>query len=221
MTDYSRPCIGLIVEGHDEYNSFPSFVCRILATHINVPVVNAAGYGNITKHLHEQLDALVCSDHPCTILICIDLREIVTERIFDNCISLLNHLCSDIALWQKSRSTHTKFHPLPDAIIPIIQIPAFESWLLADLDGLMKSGVFGECPSLDRSGNVDVICDNPSGELWRCLRNPADAKSPKVAKTIVSSLDVNVIVGRSRSFQKFYKEVRAAYSRVFPPPQAV
>jgi len=77
----NRPPIGFIVEGHGEYNCYPSLVSRIVdGDGFKIPRVNAMGCGNIVRHLDRQLRPLVLADHPYRVIVTLDLSSLQGHR---------------------------------------------------------------------------------------------------------------------------------------------
>ncbi len=84
--------LALIVEGHCEYDSFPSIISKIPNTPHYVPIINAGGIGNIMKNVHEQLLAMIKIHSPRKIVITLDYRDALKENLVQDCIELKNNV---------------------------------------------------------------------------------------------------------------------------------
>jgi len=207
----NRPPIGFIVEGHGEYNCYPSLVCRVVnSTGFPVPRLNAGGYGKITSHLADQLRDLVLTHHPYHVIITLDLREVLAGGLYSSCAELRADLEHQAAHWLASSQVQPRLHPLPERIIAVIQVQSFESWMIADIGGLRESGYLAvdEC----QPENVDEEVSNPASWLHRRRLPGRNHKNPMCARAIISCLDPSVVRSNSRSFDKFCREVLLSYS---------
>jgi hypothetical protein len=203
------PPIGFIVEGHEEYHCYPSLVCRIINAHgINVPRANAKGTGNIIRHLEEHLDDIVASRHPHHVLVSVDLKDNIDDE-FKDCESLRSYLIKQTVQWLNKAGSNPRLQPLPASIAVVIQIPQFESWMLADIKNLKGSGHF--IIEEDHIPDVDSQISNPAA--WLKERNVSGRrlKDPRFAKEIITKLDPNVMRQNSKSFDKFSRETIIAY----------
>lgn len=206
----NRPPIGFVVEGHGEYNCYPSLVCRIVnGTGFKIPRVNAGGYGNIARHLGEQLKALVLADHPYAVIITLDLKDVLEIGLFNSCKDLCVDLENQVREWLTSSQCEPRLQPLPEHIVFVIQVQKFESWIIADVEGLKKSGCLKT--DLPQCSNTDKEVPDPATLLRKHMLPGQNQKNPRCAKSIISCLDPSVIRLYSPSFDKFYREVEFSY----------
>lgn len=206
-----RPPLGFIVEGLCEYYAYPSIIAKITGQrYLNIRIENARGCGGILNRLEEHLDDLVKIYHPFSIIVTIDLWEIIDEGRFRNCAELWSCLKKRVVNWLNSRCGSEKFYPLPNDIEVVIQIQSLESWLISDIDGLKKSQMFNIDDSLIWH-NVDEEVPNPYEWIKTRRLTIFDVKNPKTAKTIVSFLTIPNMVNSSKSFSKFFREVVSKY----------
>jgi Domain of unknown function (DUF4276) len=208
----ARPPLGFVCEGAGEHATFPSLVSRIVnAVGFSIPCVNTEGYGGILKNLEEHLDDLTLSDHPYTIVVGIDLRDVIRAGLFPDCVTLRLDLDQKISTWLQTRTRQLRLQPLPNRIVTVVQVQQFESWWLADPDGLSRCGLF----SIDVAGctwtNVDAELANPASWLKERQKTAANLKSPAVARAALSRSNVSTAAAKSRSFRKFRKEVARGY----------
>lgn len=207
-----RPPIGFIVEGHGEYHAYPSIANRIVGTTgMYIPISNAKGCGNILNHLEENLDDLVTVAHPSSVIITLDLRENIRRGNFNDCAELKVHVENKIDEWLTSRSTNIKFRPLPNDIECVIQVISFETWLIADLQGLRDSGFLAIEDNLSWQ-NVDAEVNNPCNWINSRQLGPYDLKKPQNVKKLVHFLTPESMSSTSRSFLKFHREVERKYN---------
>jgi hypothetical protein len=211
ITLLCRPPVGFVVEGHGEYNCYPSLVCRIIdGAGLNVPRVNAGGCGNIVRHLGEQLKALVLAHHPYHIIIGLDLKDLLERGLYGDCRQLRADLESQAREWLVSSQSEPRFHPLPERIIVVVQIQTFESWIISDLGGLRESGYLAV--DLPQFSNTDQEVPDPVAWLRKYMAPGRNQKNPKCAKAIISCLDPATMRANSPSFDKFCREILLSYS---------
>lgn len=204
-----RPPFGFVVEGHGEYNCYRSLACRIVGVSgIHIPIVNAGGTGNIVRHLIDHLNDIVLTNHPCHILISVDLKDNIGQNYRD-CEHLRDELTKQAAEWLKIASSNSRLQPLPHQIDIIIQIPKFESWILADINNLKSTGYV----SIEENhiNDVDNQILNPAKWLEERITCGRRLKDPRFAKDIISRLDPHVMRQNSKSFDKFFRETLSAY----------
>lgn len=205
-----RPPMGFVVEGHGEFNCYPSLVHRIVGAHgFKIPRVNAGGYGNIVRNLGDQLRALVLAEHPAAIIVSVDLREVIRDDICATCAELVTALRQQVQDWQVEAIADDRMIPMPSGISIVIQIQQFESWVVADLQSLLMSGY--SLPHQPNFTNVDVEVPNPAAVLRDQIDPAIDLKNPTIAKSVFTQLDVDTMRHFSPSFDKFYREVLASY----------
>ncbi len=207
---HHRPPIGFVVEGDDEYHSYPSLVVGITGEHgFKIPRLNAGGCGAITRDLPAQLRDMTLAEHPYQILVTVDLIDVIRAGLYSNCAELLEDLSKQAADWLISAASDPRLQPLPLAVRIVIQIPKFESWLIADTDGFC--GAVGQ--QLQNTIFADVDAEVPDPVKWiRSVFGPdVRIKNPRTVRRIVTKLDTSVMKARSRSFDKFYREVVSLY----------
>ena len=205
----TRPPIGFIVEGHGEYNCYPSLFCRIVGVSgLHTPCVNAGGCGSVVMHLKEQLTDLFLSVSPISVIITVDLEDVLKQGLATTCAGLLQDLNGKINEWKLYANNDERLHPLPDRIICVVQIKKFESWLISDIGGLKKAGLVDS--GLDQIEDAEMI-SCPDSWLGDNLIITGSVKNPRVAKSVISALRPDVMRMHSRSFDKFFRESVAAY----------
>lgn len=206
-----RSPVGFIVEGHGEYNCYPSLFCRIVNVNgIKVPRVNAGGCGSIVKRIKEQLTDLFLVESPLNVIVTVDLHDVLAQGLATTCVELIQKLNSKIKEWRIAAASNYLLHPLPNKIVCIVQIKKFESWLIADVDGLRSANLLkSEIDSIEDS----EIITNPSKWLKENLLINGCVKSPNVAKKLISALDPERMRLHSRSFDKFYRDTMAFYKK--------
>lgn len=209
----ARAPVGFVVEGKGEHQAYPSLVGRLLgARGLKLPRAAADGCGDVIENLHEHLDDLVSAHRPYKVLITLDLEDVVPCQAFPSCQHLIGFLNGRVENWVTNRAGNKRFEPLPTAIIPVVQIRQFETWWLADPEGLAGCRLFdvnlAECTWAD----VDMAVDNPVQWLTERQRVRCKLKRPSIAREVVSSLDPTKMRQRSPSFDKFSREVLAGYN---------
>lgn len=214
MNIAARPPIGFIVEGFGEYEAYPALTSRIAgAAGFHIPRVNAKGFGGITSGLSENMDDLVRLYHPYTVIVTLDLVDVIRRDMFADCAEVRESIEAQLRTWAKERANRREFQPLPETCVVVIQVPKFESWWLADPQSLLARGLFefrlDEC----EWSNVDSEVPNPARWLEDRLKSSINMKSQSLGNEILCSHDLARMVSMSRSFQKFEKEVRLAYER--------
>lgn len=200
MTD-----LGLIVEGHCEYDSFPSIISKIPNTPYYVPVINAGGIGNIIKNVDEQLLSMIKVHSPRKIVITLDYRDALKENFVQDCIELKNLVtrrCQDFIESQKNGSLN-----LPNSIVVVIADKTFESWVCADVISLKANENFNAKLITEEFQNVDIEIPNPSQWLYSKLTNDIDIKNRRNRTKIYKAINPEIAREKSKSFDKFYREV--------------
>lgn len=201
--------LGLIVEGHGEYESFPSLIYKILKRQPGeVPRVNAWGIGGIVKRekLHENINSIARLKPLKRLIVCIDLEECLKEGICSDCQDLKNILDGHISSWLDGARSDQRIALIPQ-IVTVIQIKKFENWMISDVASLVSLGMFGE---VEQDTDVDNL--NPTNYIRLNAVQDFNSKNPKFVKSVISALDPDVMKVHSRSFNKFYREVVSAYS---------
>lgn len=199
--------IAFIVEGHDEVASFPSLACRILGGHMHLPCAKAVNNAEIVADLEQLLSQVVIRHHPLSIVVTLDLRDMRDHPELNDCRLLREELQRRADAWLNGRHA-ARYLPLPRNIQIVIQVQTFETWLLADLEGLKSLGYIRTEEA--QHSAVDEI-DNPLRTLSQAKGRREFKKSPRLVKEIISALEPSVMSTNSRSFAKFCKEVRRAY----------
>lgn len=205
----NRPPIGFIVEGHGEYNCYPSLFCKISnASGFKIPIVNAGGCGGIIKHLGEQLDNLLMTDSPESVIVTVDLKDAIHQGFAENHAKLIQLLELSIAKWQECAANDPRLQPLPNRICCVIQVRKFESWLIADIEGLKNADLIR--PDLDQMTDAEAILE-PTAWLKDALKCESNLKSPQFAKKVVAALTPDIMKNHSQSFSIFHTECQALY----------
>ncbi len=193
-----------IVEGHCEYDTFLTFISKILG-HVYIPISNAKGIGNIIQNTGNELLYVIKLHKPDKIIITLDYREALREKIVNNCIELKEKIyanCEEFIISQKNGSLK-----MPSEIIVIIADKTYESWLCADYEGLKTNTLIKAESITETYQNVDTEIQCPSSWLIRKLKTGVDLKKKANRKQIASTMRPEIACQNSRSFRKFYTEV--------------
>lgn len=205
MTPF-RPFVGFIVEGFGEFNSYRSILSRGLSRDTrDLPINNAAGWGTLVARLEEKIEELVITWHPIHVIVTADARDAKYS-----CHTFKGDLQRRADCWLDAHGMDARCIPLPDTISIVIQDRAFETWLIADLEGLRlaKNDVSVEPRPPWR--NVDLEEPHPADWLRERLRQDYHLKDPFLAKRLAKHIEASRMAACSRSFRKFWKEVRRA-----------
>jgi hypothetical protein len=212
-----RAPIGFIVEGQGEFNCYPSLVSKITKFKGKIPRSNAGGCNGIYRNLRKYLTSLVLVDHPYSIIVTVDFKDAIKNKVAQDCLELLEILDTQICKWLKNEALNDqRLKPLPTNITSVLQIQKFETWILSDISGLEREGHI-QIPDEDKdwlvqfSGNVDELQVDPASWLDKNKTSSRNIKSVRYARCVISCLNPEVMQSNSRSFRKFYKEVNAAY----------
>jgi hypothetical protein len=208
----SRPPIGFIVEGHGEYESYPVFVSRILGVkRMWIPRINAKGQGGIIKNLEEHIEDIITSCHPLYLIVTVDLVDNIGTCGISNCKDLYNKLLKTINEWVLYHKNIPKLQPLPQNYIVIIQIQKFESWLIADKQGLGDLDILTKEKIKPDWTNVDIDVPNPN--TWLKINSDVkiDLKHPDICKKISNKINIDIAAKNSPSFDKFRREIKMCY----------
>lgn len=205
----SRPKLGFIVEGHNEYNFYPSIITKILGYYpSDYKIVNANGIGNIIKHLDDSLLALVKTVSPEKIIVTIDLKDCIDQKFVTNCRELKDLITCSASKWLQTQKEQGSLNDkLPEEIIVVIVDKCFETWLIADIEGLKNCEYFDKYMLEENFSNVDDEVISPASWLKSRSLIVGNLKSIKIVRSIVSKIDPNIGKNYSRSLRKFYKEV--------------
>ncbi len=196
--------LALIVEGHCEYDTYPSFISKIIGNQY-CPISNAKGIGNITKNIGDELLRVIKFSSPKKIIITLDYREAQREDLVKNCIELkelVSNKCKEFIEGQKNGDLE-----LPDEIVVVIVDKTYESWLCADIEALKENELINEELITEEFANVDEEIPNPSKWLNEKLKKNVDLKSMANRKKIAKSIRPEIAKENSRSFRKFYNEI--------------
>ncbi|WP_026897097.1 DUF4276 family protein [Daejeonella oryzae] len=197
--------LGLIVEGHCEYDSFPSIISKIPNTPYYVPILNAGGIGNIIKNVHEQLLLMIKTHSPRKIVITLDYRDALRENLVQDCIELKNIVsqrCQEFIDSQQNGNLN-----LPNSIVVVIADKTFETWVCADIISLKDNDNFNADLITEEFENVDIEIPNPNQWLESKLAKDIDIKNRRNRVKIYKGINPNVAKEKSKSFNKFYREI--------------
>ncbi len=197
--------LGLIVEGHCEYDSFPSLLSRIPQTPHYVPIINAGGIGNIINNIQEHLLSMIRLHSPNKIVITVDYRDALREGLVENCIELKDIVTQRCQEFLKQQTNGVL--KLPENIVVVVADKTFETWICADLQSLKANDMFNSELITEEFHNVDQEIENPKAWLKSKLAKDIDLKSRGNRVKIYKKLDPIVAKEKSRSFNKFYREV--------------
>ncbi len=198
--------LGLIVEGHCEYDSFPSILSKIPLTPYYVPILNAGGIGNIIKNTDEQLLDMIKTHAPKKIVITLDYRDALRDGLVTNCVELkeiIVNKCQDFLHNQAKIGNLT----LPDEVVVVIADKTFESWICADIGSLKENENFNQELLTEEFENVDLQINNPTDWLESKLLKDVDIKTRRNRVKIYKCINPEIARTKSRSFDKFYREV--------------
>lgn len=207
----TRPPIGFIVEGAGEYNTYPSLCSRIVNNNsLHIPCVNSGGYGGITSNLKEQLNDLVLIYHPFSIIITIDLIDVIKAQLFIDCTQLYSFLSNQSNEWLLESASNPRMHPLPEYIQTVIQIPKFESWMISDIISLKTANYLNS--EVESVNDVDNTINDPHSWLKDNSISSLNPKDPVIAKNIISTINPDIMKTNSSSFDKFFREVEKHFN---------
>ena len=207
----TRPPIGFIVEGEAEYHSYRSFTSRILdESEVFVPPpANSRGANNVLRNLSTHLSQLVKVYHPFSIIVTTDLRDHIEQRTCSSCDELVSQIHGQIDSWISTAGASPRLHPLPECIVAVIQIQSFESWLISDLEGLLRIGFLVD-ESATYSGYSDGV-SNPAEWLRDKASQRWNIKNPNQAYMLAQNLDIETMRSNCESFDKFSREILRLY----------
>ena len=203
--------IGFIVEGHGEHNCYASLFCRIVDSNgFKVPIVNAGGCGGIVRRIKEQLNDLLLADKPLTVIITVDLCDVLDQRLASSHEEMIENINIQIEEWLVQAQTNTRLHPLPVRIKCVAQIRKFESWLISDVNGLKLANLVLES-ALQIEDTASFL--KPDSWLQTNLLVSGCVKEPYIAKKIISAIRPSAMRLNNSSFNEFYDECVNAYGR--------
>ena len=202
--------VAFIVEGHGEFEAYPSLAQRITGSAINYPCVNAVGYSGITSNLSAKLSRLVITHHPDNVIITLDLRDTIIGGVYRDCADALTNLNENVERWYLDAKTNPRLSPLPQTISVVLQIQTFETWLISDITKLIDQTTANDIGG--QPADVDDTIPDPVDWIKNNLPRAINPKSPVAAKRMIQQLDPIVMRKNSRSFDKFYREL----VKIFP-----
>lgn len=203
--------LGLIVEGAGEFHALPNLIRKAFPSpYAPLPVVNAGGIGNIVSNLEQLLVDLVRLHHPRRVIITLDKADVVGS-LFTSCENLRISLEDRCATWLAAHAGNFGLHPLPEAIVTVVQTPLFEAWLMADCRSFEAAELTVAGFTPHTFDNVDAAPVNHRDFLHRSLVG-GYRKRPSEVTRLSKAIDPYAAANFSRSFRKFMKEVAVAYS---------
>lgn len=197
--------LACIVEGHCEYDTYPSFISKIIGNHF-CPISNAQGIGNIMKNTGQELLRLIKLYSPKNIIITLDYREALLENLVQDCEELKNLVTNNCNEFLESQANGSL--TLPDRIVVVVVDKTHETWLIADQEALKENPIIDEKKITQEYENVDIEIENPNKWLNNKLLDSVDLKARNNRKTIAKNLRPEIAKDYSRSFRKFYEEVQ-------------
>ena len=197
--------VAFIVEGYSEYDTFLSFISKILGVSSYYPISNAKGIGNIMKNTGDELLKVIKPIKPNKIIITLDYREAEREGLVSNCIELKELVINNCNTFIESQQNGSL--DLPSEIIVVIADKTYESWLVADFEGLKENALIDSDLITESYTNVDIEIPNPNSWLKSKVKKNVNLKSKANRKKIASTMRPIVAKENSRSFRKFYCEV--------------
>ena len=196
--------LALIVEGYCEYDSYPSIINKIIGP-CYCPISNAKGIGNITKNTGVELLKLIKVFKPKKIIITLDYREALREKLVKDCIELKDLVMNNCNKFMEDQENGSL--TLPEEIVIVIADKTYESWLCADYESLKTSELINETLITEEYINVDIEIPNPNKWLKSKLNDNIDLKSKTNRKKLSNVMNPEIAKENSRSFRKFYEEV--------------
>ena len=177
---------------------------------VDTPRLNAKGFGSVVRNLEDHLRDIVAAYHPWAIIVTVDLKDVIDNGLFVTCTDLRSDLRRRSQLWLENHAQHPKFRPMPNSIEIVVQIPKFESWLIAHAEALHEASLIRLKDGELIPENIDAAISDPA--KWLKERMPEfKYKDPKIAKLCLSACDSEVIQRRSPSFSKFQRTLRISY----------
>ena len=194
------------MEGHCEYEGIPSIIGKTLG-YCNFPIHNARGIGNIIKHLDRELLTLIRFNKPRHIIVSLDLKEALKERLFNSCVELRDHVyqCASEFIISQANGSLT----LPESITVVIANKTYDSWVCSDTEGLKNCELIDPNKIVEVFTDVDEEIPNPCSWLMSKTRQDIDIKNRRYRKKLISAIDPNIGLEYSRSLRKFVKEIKS------------
>lgn len=210
--DYaSRPIVGFLLEGYGEYHSFPTIFSKFNS--ISNPYIirsTPEGCGGISKNFEQNLNDIVISGHPLSIVVTVDFIDLIKKKLYTSCSEIISDLRDRYSIWYSKYSQSTKHKPLPEYFTIVIQMTKFESWIAADQENLVNLSFIGQ-QDIEVFTNIDEDVDDPSDWLRMKTNGSLNPKKPKVCKNIFSNCCYDNARKKSRSFDKFLREIKKCH----------
>jgi hypothetical protein len=195
---YLHP-LGLIVEGEGEFNGLPEIIVRgVVPFTARFPRINARGNGGLRAQLEDHLRDMWKTSRPRAVIVALDSEDAIREQQFRTCEELKVHVQARCDAWL---TTIVGAAGAPVWIRVVVQHPKFESWLAAGLH-------IAPAPGSETNVDVDVT------DHARWLDEAVDGgynKHQRTIYSIVTTLHPSRMAACSRSFRKFWAEVRRAH----------
>jgi len=210
----SRPPVGFIVEGTGEYLAYGNIVRKgVRAAHGKLPIVNSYGCTALLHDLEQSLVDLTLAHHPVTIIVTLDMRDPIQAAIFPDCLSLRTALQDRADRWlAEAIQNGVPTGPLPDTVRIVIQVQTFESWLVADAEGLRRAPPIRKNFAGHACSDVDSELEATTFLKDSCKR-PTNLKHRDFVLQLSRCIKPQRAAASSRSFRKFWDEVVKAYER--------
>ncbi len=145
---------------------------------------------------------------PLHVIVTIDLLDVIKSGIYADCESLRKSLSEQANDWLNCASKDNRVTNQPESISIVIQIQKFEAWIIADVNNLRNNNFLTRnTPDISDADNVS----NPASWLRTYLLTKKSFKNPNFAKQLISPLNPDRMRKKSRSFDKFYREVNRGY----------
>jgi hypothetical protein len=215
MNNQPRAAVTLIVEGHGEYNHLPRMIPLATKDWINIPrPIRAKGWGDVVCRLEEHLTDQVKAHHPYTVIVVLDKKDALDPKNgFDGCIAGMRQIQKAINNWYEKARSSGKLDPLPDGVVVIPACQKFESWIMADCDGLKSCSFINADVCHHDCANVDAEIPDPATWIINRCKNKTDIKhQPNVAR-MIACIDMKIVRERSKSFDKLCVKAELAYQR--------
>lgn len=212
MNIFERPPIGFIVEGHGEYKSYPTLLCRILNASLEVPCINTRGFGGITSNLEEHLTDIAITSSPYCIIVTIDLCDAIENGVCRNCAELLDILDGKVDKWFDNINEDDRIQYPPERVKTVIQIQNLETWLISDPESLSQVDWMDICIQNCEWDNVDDDISNPKSWIKERCNPDINFKKPRIVSEIFANHDHTIMAENSNSFDKFLREAESLYS---------
>jgi len=213
MSDLAlRPLLGLVVEGHCEFNCLPTAACRVVGSSLNIKKSHPQGNGRVLHKLAEELSDIVVVHKPYWLIAVLDLVDALEDGTYISCKQVLEALSASVAKWFAMAQSDPRLSPLPSGVSVVLEIPEYESWLIADCQGLAESALVDAAKCTHSCTNVDDDIPNPDKWLHECLVERIDTKRKENCEALFSGVKVSRAREHSKSFDKFCREVEKAYA---------